>query len=301
VFTGWKNKNTPILKKIDAKTKPKKFIHQFSEDLLQTFLNLQLIDSYDVYQHLMTYWNETMQDDFYMIVSDGWKAGNEIERNKKDFEGKLIPKQILINRYFDAEQKAIEQLEADRDAIVAQLEEMEEEHSGEDGYFSELEKVNKVSVQKRLKEVEDVEKKEPLRKVAETILPYRANKAAQLEEKEEETEISVLKKYLALAEQETETNKKIKQAQVDLNEKLLKKYKALTETEIKTLVVDDKWMATLEQDIKSEMQRINQRLTQRVKELSERYALPLPKMSKDVDVFEKKVSAHLQKMGFEWN
>jgi type I restriction enzyme M protein len=300
VFTGWKNKNTPILKKIDAKTKPKKFIHQFSEELLQTFLNLQLIDSYDVYQHLMTYWNETMQDDFYMIVSDGWKAGNEVEWNKKEFEGKLIPKRLTINRYFAAEQKAIEQLEADRDALVAQLEEMEEEHGGDEGYFAELEKVNKAGVQKRLKEVEDAETKEPLRKVAEKILPYRANKTAQLKEDEEETEISILKKYLALAEQESETNKEIKQAQAELNEKLLKKCKALTETEIKTLVVDDKWIAALEQDVRSEMQRVSQRLTQRIKELSERYALPLPKVSNDVEKLEKKVNAHLQKMGFVW-
>jgi type I restriction enzyme M protein len=302
VFTGWKNKNTPIFKKIGAIIKPKKFIHQFSEDLLQTFLNLQLLDSYDVYQHLMTYWNETMQDDFYMIVSDGWKAGNEVEWNKKEFEGKLIPKRLLINRYFAAEQKSIEQLEADRDALVAQTEEMEEENGGDEGSLAdaknEKDKINKSSVQKRLKEIEEVETKEPLRKVAEKILPYRASKAAPAKEEEEETELSVLKKYLALAEQETEANKKIKQAQIELDEKLLKKYKALTETEIKALVVDEKWMATLEQDVKSEMQRISQRLTKRIKELSDRYALPLPSVSNDVDNLEKKVNSHLQKMGF---
>jgi len=54
----------------------------------------------------------------------------------------------VINRYFAAEQKAIEQLEADRDALVAQLEEMEEEHGGDDGIFTELDKVNRVNVQK---------------------------------------------------------------------------------------------------------------------------------------------------------
>jgi type I restriction enzyme M protein len=278
VFINWKNKNTPILKKIDAKTKPKKFIHQFSEELLQTFLNLQLIDNYDVYQHLMTYWNETMQDDFYLIISDGWKAGNDIEWNKKEFEGRLIPKKFLTNRYFAAEQKAIEQLEADRDALVAQMEEMEEEHSGEEGYFAELEKVNKASVAELIKEIQSESK--------------------QSDETKEE--LAVLNRYLELNEQVAEANKKVKDAQSALNDKLVTKYKILTENEIKTLVIDDKWMAALEQDVKSEMQRINQRLTQRIKELSDRYALPLPMVSSDVESLEKKVNVHLQKMGFVW-
>jgi len=253
---------------------------------------------------------ETMQDDVYILVSDGWKAGNEVDWDTKgrEYEGKLIPKRLMIQRYFAAEQKAIEQMEADRDALVVQMEEMEEEHGGDEGVLADArndkDKINKASMQKRLKEIENEEKKdveirdneskEPLRKVAEKILPYRLNKEA---EQEEETELSLLKKYLALAEQETETNKKIKQAQAELNEKLLKKYKALTETEIKTLVVDDKWIGTLATDVQTEMQRISQRLTQRIKELAERYETPLPAMLNEVEDLEKKVNAHLQRMG----
>ena len=55
--------------------RPKALIETLSEDLLETFRPTSaLIDPYDVYQHLMDYWAETMQDDAYMIVSDGWKA-----------------------------------------------------------------------------------------------------------------------------------------------------------------------------------------------------------------------------------
>ena len=86
VFAAWKAKNAPMLKKLAAGTKPKKLIHQLSEGLLESFSNLNLIDKYDVYQHLLDYWNETMQDDVYVIVSDAWTSGKELDWEKKEFE-----------------------------------------------------------------------------------------------------------------------------------------------------------------------------------------------------------------------
>jgi type I restriction enzyme M protein len=77
-------------------------------------------------------------------------------------------------------------------------------------------------------------------------------------------------------------------------------YKALSVDEVKTLVVDDKWMATFEMDVKTEMERISQRLTGRIKELAERYAMPLPSLTAEVEVLEEKVHAHLKNMGFVW-
>ena len=82
---------------------------------------------------------------------------------------------------------------------------------------------------------------------------------------------------------------------------MIERYKALTEDEIKQLVVNDKWMASIERNVKTEMDRISQRLTQRIKELAERYETPLPKQTTDVAELENKVSTHLQKMGFVWN
>jgi type I restriction enzyme M protein len=75
----------------------------------------------------------------------------------------------------------------------------------------------------------------------------------------------------------------------------------MTETEIKQLVVDDKWMASIERSVKTEMERISQRLTQRIKELAERYETPLPKQTIEVAELEDKVKRHLQKMGFVWS
>ncbi|MCR4319542.1 MAG: type I restriction-modification system subunit M [Candidatus Brocadiaceae bacterium] len=281
VFSQWKNKTMPKLKGIAVDDKPKKLIHEISEDLLQAFSNLRLIDKYDVYQRLMVYWSETMQDDVYALVCDGWEAGREIERQekKKEWEGRLIPKGLIIARYFASEQRDIEKLKAGSDAIARQMEEVEEEHGGEEGLMADAkndkDKINKASVQKRLKEIQD--------------------------DREAADELKVLQNYLKLAEQEAESGRKIKEALAVLEKKVLDKYKAITESEIKTLVVEDKWMATLERDIKTEMERISQRLTGRIKELAERYVIPLPALTNEVDVLEKKVHMHLKNMGFVGN
>ncbi|MCP4104099.1 MAG: hypothetical protein GY749_00940 [Desulfobacteraceae bacterium] len=87
----------------------------------------------------------------------------------------------------------------------------------------------------------------------------------------------------------------------ELDKKVIERYKTLTKDEIKSLVVDDKWMANIEKAVKTEMERISQRLTQRIKELAERYETTLPQQTQVVADLEEKVNAYLQKMGFAWN
>ena len=223
----------------------------------------------------MAYWLETMQDDAYLIISDGWSVGNEIEYEKKEFEGKLIPKSILLARYFNESKLEIENLEAERDSCMAELESLEEEHSGEEGYFNAFDKVNKGTVAKRLKDIKS--------------------------DKQSKEEIEVLNFYLKLIEQQSEANKKIKENAAELDKQVLMKYKSLTIDEIKQLVVEDKWMATIEHSVKNEMHRISQRLTVRVRELAERYELALPDVLNQAKSLEAKVNAHLSKMGYTWN
>jgi type I restriction enzyme M protein len=303
-FIQWKKKNMPKLKGISVGDKPKKLIYTISEDVLQCFANLSLINKYDIYQHLMVYWAETMQDDVYVLVSDGWEAGKEIEENPKkktEWEGRLIPKKLIIACYFASEQKTIEKLEAYRDAISRQMEEMEEEHGGEEGLMADAkndkDKITRAGVQKRLKELEKNMTATEFLMAAEPLSVYGNS---PVYENPEEAEYEVLTTYLQFIEQEAEAGKKIKDAQAALDKKVLGKYKTLTEAEIKTLVVDDKWMATLERDVKTEMAHISQRLTWRIKELAERYEAPLPIQGKNVEELEKKVNAHLEKMGFVW-
>jgi type I restriction enzyme M protein len=174
-----------------------------------------------------------------------------------------------------------------------------EEHSSEEGYLAVLDKVNKAIVQKRVKELEKAEDKTEYKIAAEPRVKYKAKALAEVEELE--AEIDVLRKYLDLVEAESKTKAKLNDAIANLDLKVLTRYKTLTETEIKSLVVDDKWMAVIEKDIKTEMERVSQALTHRIKELAERYETPLPKLSYEVGEMEEKVKEHLRKMGFVWN
>ena len=284
VYDTWKKANRRKLTGIIVGDKPKKIIHAISEDLLQNFSELSLIDKYDMYQHLLTYWVEVMQDDVYELVVDDWESGKmvEYETDKKGnqttlWEGRLIPKSLVINRYFEADKKAIEKREAARDELGRQMEEMEEENSGEEGLLEESKnekgKLNRAGVVNRIKEIED--------------------------DHEAKEELALLKKYLKLIEEQAKINKKIKEEESALEKKVLAKYKALTIDETKALVVDDKWLSRIEHDVQGEMQRISQRLTGRIKELAERYDATLQGLEDDVAKMEKKVRGHLVKMGFK--
>jgi len=222
-----------------------------------------------------------MQDDVYALVADGWDDGREIEKDtkkKNEWEGRLIPKQLIISRYFSPEQKATEKLEVDRDDITRQMEGMAEEHGGEDGLLNEVindkGKIVKTVVQQRIKEVKGDE--------------------------ESSDELKILEEYLKLLEQESELNKEIKEALSALDKQVQDKYKALDIDEIKTLVVEDKWLTKLAQDVQMEIQRVSQRLSGRIKELAERYEITLPQLNTQAAELEKKVNGHLGNMGFLW-
>jgi len=278
-FRDWQKVNAPILERVGIGTKPKTVIRKLSESILLSFADINLVDKYDVYQHLMSYWLETMQDDAHLIAVDGWNAEISHVKGKKDeWDCDLLPKQLVINRYFAAEQKVVAQLEADCDAIRRHKEAVEEEHSGEDGLLEEVKtekgKISRGNVQKRIKDIKN---------------DIDADAAEELE---------LLNAYLVLMELEAGANKKIKDAQKALDEKLIDRYKALTEDEVKTMVVGDKWLAAISHDVNTEVERISQRLTQRIKELAERYATPMPELNTNVDALEVEVSKHLEKMGF---
>jgi len=117
-------------------------------------------------------------------------------------------------------------------------------------------------------------------------------------DKEAKEEAAVLNAWLQLNEEVADLKKALKEAEAALDALVYAKYPTLTETEIKTLVVDDKWLSAIAAAIHGEMDRISQALTQRIKELAERYENPLPTMTKEVENLAIKVEAHLAKMGF---
>jgi type I restriction enzyme M protein len=240
--------------------------------------------AYDVYQHLMDYWAETMQDDCYLIAADGWKAETSrvlVKNNKgkevdKGWTCDLVPKALIVARYFAAEQEVITKLEAELESLTAQMTEMEEEHGGDEGAFAELDKVNRAAVAARLRD-----------------LRFESGESVADEK-------AVLEKYLEHCERQADLKRALKQAEEKLDALAYARYPALSEAEIKTLVVNDKWLTSLDARIHGEMDRISQALTRRVKELAERYETPLPELTSRVDDLEQKVSRHLERMGFSW-
>ena len=113
-------------------------------------------------------------------------------------------------------------------------------------------------------------------------------------------EREVLRKYLTLAEDEGEASAKLKSAQEALMTQVAGKYGQLTEEEIQTLVVDDKWLATLAAAVQGELDRVSQTLTGRIRQLAERYASPLPQIVEEVATLSARVDEHLKMMGASW-
>lgn len=282
-FQSWKAKASQSLKKLTQGIHPKEVISDLSESLLSHYLGKPLLDPYDIYQHLLDYWSETMQDDCYLISSDGWKAHpyRIIEKDKKGKDKDkgwacdLIPKSLIVSRYFADQQQSIDNLIAETETISAKMTELEEEHGGEEGAFSDLEKVNKGTVKARFVEL----KHDP----------------------EAQEERKILKEWLELSDQEALLKKKLKELEESLDAKAYGKYSDLDELIVGSLVVDFKWLATLEAMIHGEMDRVSQSLAKRVKELAERYESPLPQLTDQVADLESKVTTHLKKMGFSWN
>ncbi len=285
----WQSTSVAFLKNIDNTNHPKAIVQKIADDLVEACGGLHLIDKYDIYQHLMAYWEDVMQDDIHIITVDGWKSGNEIIRlqkenrgKKKDIEGldglegRLIPISLVIKTYFAKEQKVLADLNATLEQIAIDMDVMKDEHGAEDGLLSEVvdnDKISRAAVQRRIKEIKG--------------------------SADDADELVMIEKYLALFEKEADTKKAIKDAEKDLEKKVLAKYPSLSLEEVKTLIVERKWMDELASRVSGEVDRLSHALAGRVKGLADRYAEPMPVIINDITDLEKKVEGHLSKMGFD--
>lgn len=284
-FAAWRGPAVAALTALQPGFQPKALIAELSEGLLAHYSDRPLIDAYAIYQHLMDYWAETMQDDCYLIAAPleaggGWKAETSriIETDSKGrpkdkgWSCDLIPKAFIVARYFAQEQAELERMEAEMQQLASLQTELEEEQSGDEGAFAELDRLNKSEISRRRKEIGDD--------------PDATEEAAHLE------------RWLELYEQQAELKKAIKTADAALDALAYAKYPALTPDEIRCLVVEDKWMAALTQAIAVETQHFASLLARRIQELADRYADPLPALTAQVQEQERRVAGHLERMGY---
>lgn len=288
-FPKWAELAKNILEEIKNTSKPKEIIIQISEELLVCFDNLPLIDKYDVYEVLMEYWNDIMQDDIYIICKDGYEAGREFvyeyetkkQKKKgkstevkkiKSFDGKLIPKKLIIDKFFKEYLTKLDILQNNLNKINENIELMIEENYCEDGLFINLEKLNKTAVKARI----SVIRKNTLYK----------------------DELIALKDYLNLLDRKKQEEDTLKTVNNELTELIKEKYKNLTIEEIKELLIEDKWFKNIFYGIKQVNELILQYFSNRIVELIERYEIPLYDCIDEVNNYEAKVKSHLERMGF---
>ena len=300
VFNDWKKFCIPHLEKFKKGSVTKQLILLISENLLTQFNSTPLVKKYDLYQHLMDYWLETMKDDCYLVSGSGWKEGatpREVTKvkntnrklvwpkedfdyvnGKRRFKSDLLPKSILIDKYFTTEQNNIQSLQDKLSLVELNIQEVIDENSGEDGLLDDV-----------------IEGEEDKRKI--TIKSIKARLKEVNKDQNFIDELNVLQECVELLEKQADIKKKLKTSLNDLNNKIQDKYPKLKEEEIKLLVIENKWMNKLSITMRSELDHVSQTLTSRIQVLAQRYETPLPKLTEEVDNHTKKVEEHLKKMG----
>ena len=292
-FDAWKNEVDEGLRNINESVNIKKYIIKLAESLVAQYADMELVDKYDVYQVLLSYWQETMADDIFILVQDGYEAARETEliievtedkKTKKEkqkikgWEGKLIPKSLVEAASFAKERAKIDEAQAVADETQNRLDEITEEHTAEDGVLSDClndkDAVDMKAVSAKLKE---------LKKTAPESEDYR-----------------VLLEYTELCDKVKKYSKIVKELNAALDEACKAKYAELTMDEIKELLVNRKWYYTIFEGIKALYVTTSHEIAGRVAELAERYEDTLLSLENEVESYEAKVKAHLERMGFVW-
>ena len=324
VFDAWRQNHVSRLRELGVGDSPKALIRDLSEDLLHRFAGLPLLDPHAVYQRLMDYWNEVMQDDVYLVMTEGWSTGRQIRYAEKDeqpdysrkrgrktykYIRTLIPTSLVVERFFPEEQAVVDLLEAKLSVASQKKAEFEELHTADDGALNGLEGKNGVTKGNVDSRVGDIK-----RAVRQTYSPgtvefIRAKKIAKtkfgkqpwetglLDDEGLFPELDVLHEWLRYTLAESDLRQEHKLRTDCLYEQVEARYRTLTADEIRTLVVDEKWMTSVEAAIGQEAERLTSGLVDRIRMLEGRYAKPLPELACQVEDYGAKVEGHLKRMG----
>jgi type I restriction enzyme M protein len=291
-FENWKQQVDGKLRAIDSATKPKALIAEMAEYILAEYEPVTLVDKYDAYEVLLSYWNEVMSDDVYLLHQDGYGTIREIDiviesksKKKKDgievtkivekgWDGKLVPKTLVIEMFFSVEQKVIDDIETVIAAAQAELDELienAEEDSPIGDVLKENRSLDKAALKKMLKD-----------------------KTLEADDK------AVLQNLQNLVVRIDEGAKTLKELRAALDKKAREHYPKLTDTKCLELLLEHKWYRTVRNNVYALYAAVSHRITDRVTELNGRYEQTLPTLKAEVEQLEAKVESHLEKMGFVW-
>ncbi|GAA7137946.1 type I restriction-modification system subunit M [Helicobacter pylori] len=266
---------------------PKTLIESVCSRVLKEFEKIEILDKYGVYQLFKDYYNEVLQDDWFLLSFNDFLSAKELrkltplkDKNKKanyleepDFviqktyyKSDLIPKHLIKQRFFEKEAKELEELENAINEKEALLDEFIEEHSNEEGLFYEL-KINESVLKKELKNATDSEDKK------------------------------ILKTALELLEAKNKALKMKNKAHEELELKAFHQYKNLKLNEIKDLIIQDKWLNSLKNALENKiLKRINA-FSSALNGIVSNYSSSLLELNKEVKESESKVLEHLKDLG----
>jgi type I restriction enzyme M protein len=286
-FEVWKKTASTRLLNIDSATRPKEFVNELGESLLNSFKDEPLIDAYAIYQGFMEYWDETLKDDVYMIVELGWLQSAKLEKvipkskeridvyfNKDKFHSETLPAIILIEKFFPVELESINTFSSELAAANEALESFFEDYGNDESIIKDYFTKSRIS-----------------KKDLATAL-----KVANLEKDEKD----LLKEYNDLITLEDAAKNALSEASDDMNRKLLSKYETLNESEIREILVNSKWIASVSSILAQELEIVISKLSERLSELSSRYLVPLPVIQAEREAYSEKVQSHLTNMGVKW-
>jgi type I restriction enzyme M protein len=291
----WFAAHRPKLEAITLDTKPNDLIADLGDDLLARFESEPLLDEYDCYEQIMTYWHSVMHDDVFLVMSYGWVEAAKPRKALEDKDRKLtetpdlvigsgraatkyktdlIPPNLIIARYFVEEQAVVDKLRAEAEAATRALEEFTEDHAVDDGLLEgaiEDDKITKALATARLKDAKH--------------------------EGADSEEVKALQHLIDLYNTEAGAKKAAKDAQAALDLATLKKYGHLTESDLKALVLDDKWRTEITDRVVGEVNALTLVLVGRIQELGERYAETVETLDSELTRLDAKLTEHLADMG----
>lgn len=357
-FTAWRSAVDIKLRNINKYADTKNLIVSLAEQILIQFEGIELIDKYDVYQVLLAYWQDIMSDDIYLLIFDGYEVGRELsyeyvvktkkEGNEtvtvvtdkiKSWDGRLIPKQIIIDTYFSEEAKAISAAEDIAMDTQAQIDEMIENAEEDSAIYELTDEKGNVSFKALKTEIEGIRNKTRSAEINELVnllnaLPMKKknletyllshpiclsakNNNGSINSISVKTRLAYLREItpvpeiyaedynqlmtlFSLMNKNEKQNALVKELKCSLDRKVKAKYDVLSVEEIKELLVNKKWYSSIFEGIHALFMAISHKITARVVELAERYEKTLPELSKQVKDYEAKVKSHLQRMGFVW-